>query len=337
MSFRIAVDAINLASDRRGMGRYVRQILREWSREPDLTIALLVRNDDGRAPLVSEFGCEALTIGQAKRSSFEAIWYPWNGMRFELPARSVVTMHDAFAFTQPARGWIARRREQTPIRVAAARADALATVSHWSAAELARELHVAPERFTVTGNVCDSFWQPSDVVPTAKPYVFFLAGPEPRKNAAMLFEAFSRAFPDERVSLIVGGHLSQADVERLERSSIAFSHSLPDDERLRALYSGALAVVVPSYAEGFGLPALEAMACGAPVLAADAGALPEACDGAAMLLPARDPAAWNRALLSIAHDPALRAELRAKSLARAARVDSGAPARITLSLLRRSP
>jgi glycosyltransferase involved in cell wall biosynthesis len=288
--------------------------------------------------LLAEFDLDVQLIGKVKRAAFQAVWYPWNSMRFDLSTYSVATMHDAFAFTYPARGWIARRREQGPIRNAALQADALATVSRWSAGELARELGVPAGRFTITGNVCDPFWQPapSESV-NPKPFVFFLAGPEPRKNAPMLFEAFARAFVEREVRLVIGGHLSHEDVERLEASQITYEHFLPDDARLRTLYSNALAVVVPSYAEGFGLPALEAMACGAPVLAADASALPEACDGAAMLLPPHDAAAWNRALLRVYHETALRAELREKSLARAARIDRGAPARITLALLRRSP
>jgi glycosyltransferase involved in cell wall biosynthesis len=334
--FRLAVDALNLTADRRGMGRYVRQILDQWTHDPGIEVSLLVRDAGHRAPLQAEFGLDVRMLRDAKRTAFDAVWYPWNGIRFELPARRVVTMHDAFAFTEPARGWLARRREQRPIRIAAARADALATVSRWSARELSRTLGLPRERFTITGNVCDSFWQPDDGVGSNDPYIFFLGGPEQRKNAALLFEAFASAFPRRGVRLVVGGTLADADERRLRNATFAFERVKPDDRELRALYSHALAVAVPSYAEGFGLPALEAMACGAPVLAADAGALPETCDGAAMLLPAHDVDAWGAALIATAAQPDLRADLRAKSLARAARIDRTAPARVTLALLRRS-
>lgn len=335
--FRFAVDALNLMADRRGMGRYVRQILGEWSHNSDVEVSLLVRDAAHGAPLHAEFGLDVFMLRDAKRRAFDAVWYPWNGIRFEIPSRRVVTMHYAFAFTSPARGWIARRREQRPIRIAAASADALATVSQWSAGELSRELGVPRERFDITGNVCDSFWQPDDGAGSNDPYVFFLGGPEPRKNAALLFDAFARAFPGRGVRLVVGGTLADADERRLQSATFAFERVKPDDRELRAFYTHSLAVAVPSYAEGFGLPALEAMTCGAPVLAADAGALPEACGGAAMLLPAHDLAPWSAALIAIAGQPDLRAALRAKSLARAARIDRAAPARITLALLRRSP
>ncbi|MGC2130382.1 MAG: glycosyltransferase, partial [Candidatus Aquilonibacter sp.] len=80
----------------------------------------------------------------------------------------------------------------------------------------------------------------------------------------------------------------------------------------------------------------EAMACGAPVIASDASALPEACDGAAKLVPPFDVNAWALALRAIADDADMRAVMRERSLARAARIDRNAPARLTLALLRRS-
>ena len=110
----------------------------------------------------------------------------------------------------------------------------------------------------------------------------------------------------------------------------------PDDTELRALYSGALAVAVPSSAEGYGLMAVEAMACGAPVVASDASALPEACDGAAMLVPPFDVNAWALALRESPIDRTCAPTCATLSLARAARIDRSEPARLTLALLRRS-
>jgi len=334
--FRVAVDAFNLVADRRGMGRHVRQILGQWSRETDIDVTLIVRDPQHLAPLRSEFPFDVRSIGEAANGPVDAVWYPWNGIRFDLDARKVVTMYDAFAFEHPHRSWIARRREQAPIRRAAREADALATLTRWSAAQIARCLHLDPQRLTLVGAACDPFWQPYGETPDGQPYIFFLGGPEPRKNAGLLFDAFARAFGDRRARLVVGGTLNERDERRLREAPFAHERVRPDDPTLRALYGGALAVAVPSYDEGFGLPAIEAMACGAPVLAADAAALPEACDGAALLLPSRDADAWAQALTRVAADRALRDDLRARSLARIARLDSAAPARITLELLRRS-
>jgi glycosyltransferase involved in cell wall biosynthesis len=297
--FRIAVDAINLATDRRGMGRYVRDVLAHWERDPDLEVTLLDRS----------------TMKAAVREGFDAVWYPWNGIRFSAHARKVVTVHDAFAFTQAHGNVVARWREQSPIRRAAREGDAFATVSNWSADELSRELGIERARFTIVSGVPDAFWQP--VPPDGRdPFVLFVGGPEERKNGRMLREAFALAFPRGEAALI-----DTAEVK-------------PSDAELRALYANALAIAVPSYAEGYGLPAVEAMACGAPVLAADAAGLPEACDGAAMLLPPADVDAWANALREMRDDPASRGRLRAKSLVRAQRIDREAPGRLTLALLR---
>jgi len=300
--FRIAVDAINLAADRRGMGRYVRAILAAWDRDPDLEVTLLERPD----------------VKRAMREPFDAVWYPWNGIRFPARARKIVTIYDAFAFTEPHRQFVARLREQLPMRRAAREADAILTISAWSADEIVRELRVPRERIAVAAPVPDAFWQP--VAREARaPFVLTVGGEEDRKNARTLRTAFAHAFPKGEVEL----------VDTAEHR--------PSDAELRALYVNALCVAVPSSAEGYGLPAVEAMACGAPVLAADAAGLPEACDGAAELIAPFDVDAWTRALRAMFDDPTARDRLRARSLVRAQRIDRAAPARITLELLRRSP
>ena len=107
-----------------------------------------------------------------------------------------------------------------------------------------------------------------------------------------------------------------------------------DVAALPGLYQGSRAFVMPSLYEGFGLGALEAMACGAPVLAADAGALPEVVSDAGLLLPPTDPAAWADALERVLLDPALTAALRARGPAQAARFSWARAARETLAVYR---
>jgi glycosyltransferase involved in cell wall biosynthesis len=315
---KLAVDAWNLADDHRGMGRYVRRILSDFERESDLDVTLLTRKD----PRAKE--------------NFDAIWYPWNGLRFEIPrARSLVTMYDPFAFTYPARDFVARWREQNPIRRAAKQATVLATISAWSASELARVLDRNVADFTIIPPVPDAFWQPTPAAASI-PYVLVVAGPDERKNIPTLVRAFARAFPPRSCTLHVAGNLSAKDTWLLERSGIAFVRSKPTDAELRELYSDALCIAIPSSAEGYGLMSVEAMACGAPVVASNAAAVPEACDGAALLVPPFDVDAWAFTLERVATDATLRATLREQSLARAARIDRAAPARLTLEVIRRS-
>ncbi|MGZ3521186.1 MAG: glycosyltransferase family 4 protein [Vulcanimicrobiaceae bacterium] len=330
---RLAVDALNLVADRRGMGRYTRAILRDFGNRTDLATTLLVRDAAHVALLRAEFGFDVQTLHAARSRHFDAVWYPWNGVRFEPRARKLVTIHDAFAFTDPAHGIVARWREQAPIRRALRVADRLATVSHWSASELARVSGIDADRFAIVSPVPEAFWQPVPIEREPRPYMLFVAGPDHRKNAGLLFAAFERAFPDGDVMLVVAGTLRDADEAALRASNIVHERVRPNDQALRELYSGAYAVAIPSLAEGYGLMAVEAMACGAAVIAADAAALPQTCEGAAMLVAPRDVDGWSAALRNVAEDDTLRADLQRRSLERAARIDRHAPARLTLELL----
>ncbi len=96
-----------------------------------------------------------------------------------------------------------------------------------------------------------------------------LAGPEERKNIAMLLRAYCGAFEGAGPKLVVAGTLNDQDERACEKMRAPGIRLHPTDEQLRELYSGAFAVLIPSLAEGFGLTALEAMACGAAVIASN--------------------------------------------------------------------
>lgn len=321
---RLGVDAFNLAADRRGMGRLVRHTLGRLARSPETEVMLILREPQPGA----------ITPADLSRLQLDAVWYPWNAMRFAPHAPSIVTINDPFAFTYPHGNMIARWREQSPIRRAIRKADCIFTISQWGANELQRLFGVHPGRLLVVLPAVDDFWHP--VAPQhASRYVLFVGGPDTRKNAAMLFEAYDAAFARGGPELIVAGTLNAADEARFAAMRAPRRRLLPSDEQLRELYSGALAVAVPSLAEGFGLPVVEAMACGAPVLAAEASALPEAADGAALLLPASSMTAWRDALENVARDETLREDLRERGFARVRRMNPGAPARALIESARR--
>ncbi len=149
---------------------------------------------------------------------------------------------------------------------------------------------------------------------------------EPRKNVAVVLQALARrrARGADVPVLAVAGALDPGSDE-----TVALAHHLGladrvhflgpiDDADLVALYRGALCTVYPSLAEGFGLPPLEAMACGSPVLASNATSLPEVLGDAAWLLPPLDLEAWEAALDTVLTDTARRDALREAGLARAA-------------------
>ncbi|MGR4064224.1 MAG: glycosyltransferase family 4 protein [Vulcanimicrobiaceae bacterium] len=341
MAFAIAIDAINLADDRRGMGRYVRRVIADWREDPDLRLTLAIRDQANAHVLEREFSLPVAPFSALRKQRLDAAWYPWNGMRFRSPAaRSLTTIHDAFAFTYPNSGMVARWREQSPIRAAVAQSSALATVSRWSASQIEAALGIDARRLAIVPPVPDPFWMPVEVPHDPRgdwPYVLVVGGPDERKNLGTLFSAFRTAFFGRHIRLVVVGNLRGEDEALLAKASIPHARLHPSDERLRELYSGAILVAAPSVAEGYGLMVVEAMACGAAVVAAEAAALPESCDGAALLVPPLDVIAWRDAMVSVERDRATRDDLRARSLERAARIDRGSTARLTLELLRRSP
>jgi len=156
-------------------------------------------------------------------------------------------------------------------------------------------------------------------------YVLYVGARKRHKNLELLLHAWAAMHKAERPPLVFSGRAWPADdpLAALAHTLgvadvIRFAGELRDDSELSCLYSGAALLVQPSLAEGFGLPPLEAMACGVPVLASDAGALPETLSGAAELLPPLSPATWAAIVLQLLADPERRSGLVARGRARAA-------------------
>jgi glycosyltransferase involved in cell wall biosynthesis len=160
---------------------------------------------------------------------------------------------------------------------------------------------------------------------TARPrrYALFVGTLEPRKNLPLLLEAFAQVRGElDAELLIVGarGWLEQPIFAARDRAGLAqaahFLGTLSEDE-LAVLYSHAGVFVLPSLYEGFGLPVLEAMACGAPVVTSNAGPLPEVAGDAAILLPPDNPDRWARAIIDVLREPHRAQDLRQRGFARA--------------------
>jgi glycosyltransferase involved in cell wall biosynthesis len=237
--------------------------------------------------------------------------------------RNVVVVHDALALQHPewfSTAYALWQRRLLPRIVRRARK--VITVSDFSRGEISRALAIPPEQIAViAGGVDDRFSPDADPEPVSRalgldrPYVLTVGAGE-RKNAAALAVA-ARRLRDDGVELVAAGatgsHLPAGDmVDALRHLGYVA------DEHLPGLYTGAAAFVLPSLHEGFGLPCIEAMAAGTPVVAANRGALPETCAGAAVLVNPDDRDEVADALLEAISDDALRSRLRAAGLARAA-------------------
>jgi len=153
------------------------------------------------------------------------------------------------------------------------------------------------------------------------PYVLYVGLREAHKNIPRLMRAFAQARIDSGIRLLFTGNPDSGLAEIAARvgcsERIAFA-GFPDDRNLAELYRGALALAMPSTFEGYGLPAVEAMACGTPALVSRAGGLAEACGNAGFAIEPENLDSMTDGLERIVTDAALRAELRARGLAWAA-------------------
>ncbi len=175
-----------------------------------------------------------------------------------------------------------------------------------------------------------------------RPFIFYVGGFRKHKNLPMLLRAFRelrRRGGQEVLLVLAGDHppyleqiFQEAQYDEADRAAVRYLGFVSDDD-LVVLYNLALCLAFPSRNEGFGLPITEAMACGCPVAASSATALPEVCGGAAILVDPTDAGAWTDALATIVGDGALRSQLRQKGLARAGELNWRKTAEKILSLL----
>ena len=254
--------------------------------------------------------------------------------------RAVITVHDLAFLRFPQVLTAESRRYYGQAARACRSADRVIAVSHNTARDVVDLLGIPPERVRVVYEAAAPHYRPlADAGEVAAVrqrygapdgYFLFVSTIEPRKNLATLLRAFARlrAASDARGVralrlLVVGrqGWLCE-DVFRLARDAdlvdaVRFVGGASAEELL-LLYNGALALAYPSLYEGFGLPPLEAMACGTPVLCADTSSLPEVVGDAGLLLPPLDVDAWAGTLARVVSDQGLRLELGRRGLARAA-------------------
>jgi glycosyltransferase involved in cell wall biosynthesis len=177
-------------------------------------------------------------------------------------------------------------------------------------------------------------------------YILAVGSIQPRKNLARLFRAYSdlrrKRTRDKLPQLLIVGKLAWLYDETLRAveecgvgDAVKFTGYVPEID-LPALYSGALCFVYPSYFEGFGLPPLEAMRCGTPVIAGDRTSLPEVVGDAGLLVDPFDTDAIAAAVARLIDDKTLRALLSERGLARATQFDWRETARLTLEIYRRA-
>ena len=248
----------------------------------------------------------------------------------------VATLHDAAHLVRSEEfGRLTALYYRVVVRPTVRRARGLLTVSEFARGELASRLGVPESRWSVVPPGVDARFRPPSAEERLQArarlglpprYLLAVGNPKPHKNLALLVRIATR-LPVPLVLLAGDGAARIFPRPTRVLSGV-------DESQLPALYGGAEALLLPSRHEGFGLPALEAMATGTPVLAANAGSLPEVTGGAAELLDPDAPEAWIAASHALVGDPLLRARWASAGRERARAFTWERCARQTLALYR---
>ena len=246
-----------------------------------------------------------------------------------MPTRSaaqVVTIHDLHFLAHPERTVREVRRDYPALaRTHAQRADRIIVSSRFAASEVVQSLGVPAEKIAVCPAGAPA-WKTPPVQPGRGDYMLFMGTLDARKNVKGLLEAYGRLLTRSAAAprlVLAGGAGSEATalLAAIQTAPLAghaeYLGYVPQEKR-EALLKGAMLLVIPSFEEGFGLTALEAMSAGVPVVASARGSLPEVTDGAALLIDPDDPESLATALMQLVSDSALRVTLSDRGLARAA-------------------
>lgn len=343
-----------------GIGTYTQEIKNALLQ---LNWPLLILHAGQTAPqsdVVGLFGARLLpgllSLGQvqiawyARRHNLVLVHDPTGAMPlFFTGCAKVATIHDVIPYVHPETSsrldWLIYRFW---LPLAVRRLDAVITDSQQSKADIVQYLPVSPEKVTVIPCAANKRYRPmtiEEITPALArhgldfPYILYVGSIAARKNLPRLLEAYAqlRQWSTQWRLVIVGARKWKSSpvyetVQRLNLAEYVHFTGYVEEEDLPALYNGADLVTFPSLYEGFGLPVLEAMACGTPVVTSNSSSLPEVAGDAALLVEPTDVAAIAAAMRQLLEDKTLALELRARGLARAAQFSWERTARETIAV-----
>jgi glycosyltransferase involved in cell wall biosynthesis len=330
-----------------GIGTYIRQLLQAMARRPEsenYRFRVYLRGADRE--LLDDLPPRFEAVAEESRgySVAELTRLPWRLWRdrldlfhathYVLPplprGRAVVTIHDIIHLLYPQflPSRAAHVYANVMIRRALARADRIITVSYNSKRDLVDYFHVPPPRIDVIYNGVSPRFRPD--VPEAErarvaakyglpvPFLLFLGGEKPHKNLQAVVRAYAEArrTVDLPHALALAGPPSRSQarldalIAALDLSDRVFRPGLVEEEDLPGLVAGADVLLYPTLYEGFGLPVVEAMACGTPVLTSSTSALQEIAGGYAYLVDPMDVDAIARGIVALSTDEKVRTDFR---------------------------
>ena len=326
---RIVVDYRPALRARTGAGAYVHELVRAYTARHDDEVTLFSSSWKDRVAQDTGAALHARVVD--RRVPVRCLNYLWHRRAWPpveslagdadvvhaahpllIPARhaaQVVTVHDLYFLANPAGTRAEIQRDYPPLaHDHARRADAVVTSSAYTRDTLLRTFDLDPARVHLVRPGAPAWAQASHAAQAARDgYVLFIGTLDGRKNLGVVLDAYEqsgRRLPP----LVVAGGIGPGGegwLERMRRAplsaSVSYRGYVPDADR-EALFLGARAVVLPSWDEGFGLPALEAMAAGIPVVVSNRGALPEVVGRAGVIVDPADSQAWVAALEQLADD-----------------------------------
>jgi glycosyltransferase involved in cell wall biosynthesis len=273
------------------------------------------------------------------------------------PCPVVVSIHDlSFEHLPQTFKWRSRKQLQITVRRSAREAAQVIALSEYARHDIINSYHVSPEKVSVVPLAAPACFQPvrneeelqrvRQTYGIENDYILSVGAIQPRKNLSRLVAAYSRlrrAKPAGKLpKLVLVGKCAWLydetlrTIKELEVSDSVILTGYVPDKDLPALYSGAVCFVYPSYFEGFGLPPLEAMKCGAPVIVGDRTSLPEVVGDAGLLVDPFDVGALAAAIEKVINDSDLRGALSVKGLERAKLFDWRQTAQQTLAIYQKA-
>jgi glycosyltransferase involved in cell wall biosynthesis len=339
----VGIDARKLTDF--GIGSYVRNLLEAIARRPEsgaYRFRVYVRGADLSAVPALPENFQIVQEDSPGYSVSELTRFAWRLLRDRLDlfhathyvipplarARAVVTIHDIIHVLYPQ--FLPNRAAlvyaRVMIRRALKRADRILTVSYNSKRDLVDYFGIAPARIEVVYNGVADRFRPeaaradrdrvSGKYGLPRPYLLFLGGEKPHKNVRNVLRAFAEARRQKDLphSLVLAGPMPknrsrvEALISALDLDKRVVRPGVVPEEDLPGLFAGADAFIYPTLYEGFGLPVVEAMACGVPVLTSSTSALQEIAGGYAYLVDPMDVDAIARGIVDLATDPARRLE-----------------------------
>ena len=358
---RVGIDGRELAAGvRTGIGRYLIEVLRAASKSG---VECIVYGDlNTRLPITlpkvtlqtidsrwTQWWDQVSLPHRLARDRTSVFLSPYYKRPLFAPCPVVLTIHDLYFIQYPRKRWPAYGALTTVLaRLYASHAAAIIADSEYSKRSIVERLGVSPGKVTVIPVALGPEFKPEPLPESVAtrygivpPYILYVGNFRPHKNLPRLIRAYAnlrKSLRDTYQLILAGGDREHRQaLEGLVRDLGIIDRVLfpgvIEDSHLPSVYSGCALFVLPSLEEGFGLPALEAMACGAPVVAGNRAAIPEVVAKAAILVDPEDVPAMSEAMAEVLTVSHLRGTLRQSGLARALEFSSDRTSMRVLALL----